>query len=74
MIIEMLSLFFLLDPQREPMGGIYCDEVATEIIEYNRETGAFTQEQLESMIGRCEVWEEEYEEGVEAGEVEEIVR
>ena len=70
MIIEMLSLFFLLDPQRDPMGGIYCDEVATEIIEYNRETGAFSQEQLEAMIGRCEIWEEVYEEEVESGEQE----
>ena len=70
MIIEMVSLFFLLDPNVTPMGGIYCDEVAREIIEYNRETGAFSQEQLEGMIGRCEVWEDGYEEGVESGEVE----
>ena len=74
MIIEMVSLFFLLDPNAAPMGGIYCDEVATEIIEYNRETGAFSQEQLEAMIGRCEIWEETYEEGVESGEVDEIKR
>ena len=72
MIIEMVSLFFLLDPNATPMGGIYCDEVATELIEYNRETGAFSQEQLESMIGKCEIWEDTYEEGVESGEVEAI--
>ena len=51
MIIEALSLFFLLDPQRTPMGGIYCDEVATELIEYNQQTGAFTQEEMKDLSG-----------------------
>ena len=31
-----------------------------------------SEEQLEGLIGRCEGWEEKYEEGVEAGEVEVI--
>ena len=72
MIAEVLSLFFLLDPNVTPMGGIYCDAIATELIEYNRETGAFTQEELEGLIGTCEIWKEVYEEEVKSGEQEPI--
>ena len=72
MIAELLSLMSLLDAQRQPMGGIYCDEVASELIEYQQQTGAFTQEQLKDLIGNCEIWEEEYEEEVDSGAVKPI--
>ena len=67
----LLLLPFLLQPS-EPMAGVYCDDVAIELIAYNEERGVWTDEQLQGLIGDCEVWEEEYEDAVEAGEVEPI--
>ena len=67
----LLLLPFLLQPVG-PMGGVYCDDVAVELISYNEEFGVWTDEELTGLIGDCEVWEEEYEEGVESGEVEPI--
>ena len=71
MILELLTVANLMSPGVS-MGGIYCDEVIEELVSYQLETGAFTEEQLKGLIGRCEGWEEKYEEGVEAGEVEVI--
>ena len=67
----LILLPFLLQPA-EPMGGIYCDEVIETILNYQLETNAFTVDEIEGFIGRCEGWEEAYEEAVEAGEVEPI--
>ena len=67
---ELLLIAFISSgPQ---YGGIYCDEVAMELIRYNEETGAFSEEVLEELTGRCEVWEEVYEEGIESGELKPI--
>jgi len=68
MIGIMVSLAVLTNPDYS-MNGIYCDEVATEIIKYNRETNAFSEDEVMSLIGNCELWEERYE---ESGDVEEI--
>ena len=72
MIIEVLSLFFLLDPGHSPMNGIYCDEISEQIMEYQRATGAFSQDDLKRIFGNCTNWEEGYEERVKDGEEEAI--
>ena len=72
MMIELLTLFSLFRPDNGQMGGMYCDEIAVEILDYQRETGAFTEKELEKLIGNCEIWEEGYEERVESGEEREI--
>ena len=72
MIIEFLTLFSLFLPGNAQMSGIYCDEVAVEILAYQSETGAFTESQLEELIGNCKVWEEGYEERIESGNESEI--
>ena len=66
-----ILLPFLLQPS-VPMGGVYCDGVALELIRYNEEQGVWTEEELSQLIGNCEVWEENYEESLEAGEVDPI--
>ena len=71
-IVELLTLFSLFRPDNGQMGGIYCDEIAVEILDYQRETGAFSEKELEKLIGNCEIWEEGYEERVESGEEREI--
>lgn len=72
MMIELLTLFSLFRPDNGQMGGMYCDEIAVEILDYQRETDAFSEEDLEKLIGNCEIWEEGYEERVESGEEREI--
>ena len=67
----LLLLPFLLQP-REPMPGIYCDDVAMQLIEYNEERGVWTEEQMKDLIGNCEVWEEGYDDRVESGDEEPI--
>ena len=71
MILELLTVANLISPG-ESMGGIYCDEIIEEIVSYQLSTGAFSEEQIEGLIGRCEGWEEAYEDALEAGEVEAI--
>lgn len=55
-----------------PLAGIYCNEVYEVLMEYQEITGAYTMEEIEQMMSRCDGWEEKYEEDVEAGEVEPI--
>ena len=60
MVIQILSLAFLMSPVGE-MPGIYCDEIMEVIYEYQEETGAFTEEEMEGFLKSCDGWEEEYE-------------
>ena len=72
MISSILSLFLVSPIDYTSFGGVYCDAIMEEIVEYQRDTGAFSRDQLKSLLRNCENWEERYEEAVEAGEVEEI--
>ncbi len=58
MIVLMLLLWNVAAPVDGQMGGVYCDEVVETLLEYQEETGAFTEEQLEDLIGGCAGWEE----------------
>ena len=58
MLASFLSLAFITAPGPVPLGGIYCDEILAVIAEYQEETGAFTEEQMERYASNCESWEE----------------
>ena len=59
-----LLLVLLSSTVAVPEGGMpgkYCDEVAFELMEYNKEFNAFSMEEIEDIVGSCEGWEERYE-------------
>lgn len=58
MLASFLSLAFIMSPPAFQANGVYCDEIFTVIDEYQEETGAFSEEDLERLLGRCERWEE----------------
>ena len=64
MIILLLVLLNVGVPVEGQMGGVYCDEVVGEILRYQEDTGAFSEEQLRDLMDGCDRWEErEAEEG-----------
>jgi len=67
MIIELITLAFLSMSPGPSLGGIYCDEIMEVLAEYQEETGAFSEEEMERFMVGCEGWEEEYEDDVEEG-------
>ena len=50
------------------MNGVFCDEVMETILDYQEETGAFSEEQLEDLTGGCV----RYEEGVAERAADEV--
>ena len=67
-----LMLMWMMVSSPEMVGGVYCDEVMVELMEYRRETGNITLKDIDRLMRNCEGWEERYEAMVEAGEVEPI--
>ena len=62
MITSLLSLAFIVSPMGAQMSGVFCDEIYAVISEYQEETGVFSEEELEGLLGRCERYEEGDEE------------
>ena len=60
MIILLLVLLNVGAPGR--VDGVFCDEVMETILDYQEETGAFTESQLEELTGGCLRYEERVEE------------
>jgi hypothetical protein len=60
MIILLLVLLNVGVPVDGKVDGVYCDEVMEVIMDYQEETGAFSEEQLKELTGGCI----RYEEGV----------
>ena len=58
MIILLLVLLNVTEPVEGKVNGVYCDEVMETILEYQEETGAFSESQLEELTGGCIRWEE----------------
>ena len=58
MIILLLVLLNVGVPVEGRVDGAYCDEVMETIFEYQEETGAFSEDQLEDLTGGCVRWEE----------------
>ena len=58
MIILLLVLLNVGVPVEGQMGGVYCDEVVGEILRYQEDTGAFSEEQLRDLMDGCDRWEE----------------
>ena len=59
-IILLLVLLNVGAPSR--VDGVYCDEIMETIMDYQEETGAFSESQLEELTGGCAGWEERVEE------------
>ena len=72
MISSILALFLISPVGETSFGGVYCDAIMEEIADYQRDTGAFTREEIRGILKNCENWEERYEDAVEAGEEEPI--
>ena len=58
MIVLMLLLWSVAEPVEGQMSGVYCDEVMETILDYQEETGAFSESQLEELTGGCIRYEE----------------
>ena len=62
MIILLLVLLNIGVPVEGRVDGVFCDEVMETILDYQEETGAFTESQLEELTGGCLRYEERVEE------------
>ena len=58
MIILLLVLMNVGVPVEGKVDGVFCDEVMETILEYQEETGAFSEDQLEDLTGGCIRYEE----------------
>ena len=58
MIILLLVLLNVTEPVEGKVNGVFCDEVMETILEYQEETGAVSESQLEDLTGGCIRWEE----------------
>ena len=58
MIILLLVLLNVGVPVDGKVNGVFCDEVMETILDYQEETGAFSEDQLEELTGGCSRWEE----------------
>ena len=58
MIIVLLMLLNVVEPVDSKVNGVFCDEVMETIYEYQEETGAFSESQLEELTGGCVRYEE----------------
>ena len=64
MIILLLVLMNVTAPVDGKVNGVFCDDIMETIFEYQEETGAFSESQLEELTGGCM----RYEEGVAEAE------
>ena len=62
MIILLLVLMNVSSPVDGKVDGVFCDDIMETIYEYQDETGAFSESQLEELTGGCIRWEESEEE------------
>ena len=62
MIILLLVLLNIGVPVDGRVDGVFCDEVRETILDYQEETGAFSEKQLEELTGGCLRYEERVEE------------
>ena len=58
MIVLLLVLLNVGVPVDGKVNGVFCDEVMETILDYQEETGAFSEEQLEELTGGCLRYEE----------------
>ena len=58
MIILLLVLMNVGVPVDGKVDGVFCDEVMETILDYQEETGAFSESQLEDLTGGCVRYEE----------------
>ena len=72
MIILVLMLMNVSSPAEGQMNGVFCDEVMETILDYQEETGAFSEEQLEDLTGGCIRYEELEAERAEESVAEEV--
>ena len=68
MIILLLVLMNVGVPVDGKVNGVFCDEVMETILEYQEETGAFSESQLEDLTGGCTRYEEREAERAEEAE------
>ena len=62
MIVLLLVLLNVGVPVDGKVNGVFCDEVMETILDYQEETGAFSESQLEELTGGCTRYEERAEE------------
>jgi len=58
MIVLLLVLLNVGVPVDGKVNGVFCDEVMETILDYQEETGAFSESQLEELTGGCIRYEE----------------
>jgi len=58
MITLLLILLNVGVPVDGKVDGVFCDDIMETIYEYQDETGAFSEEQLEELTGGCLRYEE----------------
>jgi len=61
MITLLLILLNVGVPVDGKVDGVFCDDIMETIFEYQDETGAFSDEQLEDLTGGCLRYEESEE-------------
>ena len=62
MISLLLILMNVTIPVEGRVDGVFCDEIMETILDYQEETGAFSEKQLEDLTGNCIRYEERLEE------------
>tara|TARA_R110002012_G_scaffold8579_2_gene39540 strand:- start:353 stop:565 length:213 start_codon:yes stop_codon:yes gene_type:complete len=62
MITLLLILLNVGVPVEGRVDGVFCDEIMETILDYQEETGAFSESQLEELTGGCLRYEERVEE------------
>ena len=68
MIILLLVLMNVGVPVDGKVDGVFCDEVMETILDYQEETGAFSESDLEDLTGGCVRYEEGVAERAEEAE------
>ncbi len=58
MITLLLILMNVAAPVEGRVDGVFCDDIMETIWEYQDETGAFSESQLQELTGGCLRWEE----------------
>lgn len=62
MITLLLILLNVGVPVEGRVDGVFCDEIMEVIMDYQDETGAFSEDQLKELTGGCIRYEERVEE------------
>lgn len=72
MVSVLLMLLMVGSPGE--LSGVYCDEVAFELMRYMEDTGSLTRSEIDKILKNCEGWEERYEEALQEGKVDPLTK